>query len=586
MAQVPYRANLSSSQFALTQAKAGRSVINPGADQNYDRRVDPPGEGLKNSVGIPQALYMENVLPTPDGYRSVGMQAIVDEDINPTLGSITKTIVVPVPIVGALDIVEQITIHFIGAIDILFVPELWFQRFVPDQAYSNNTTGYVSNPIYPDHISWAFVQGVLYIHIIGDASSLGGANQLLYSVEYNQGTDTLEFTDVTASITGAVLNNLLVCILGSYNYLVLVYKHEVFWSSLTNALDFTASLVSGAGQEVPTALTSQIRWAVTHPAGFIIYTANNAIGVSYTGNRAYPWRFREVPNSGGVFDIIFHASTGVAGDVNSVAQYVLSSNGQIQAVTLDNAQNILSQLSDYLTYDDTFDAWNDSINDVELIEFPFVSDVSNRKIFKISTILDRYLFISYATETTYPAPDTIMSGKPLFLYCFVWDSLLDRLGKLKIEHTDVWFVDQYIYFVNGSDPELSQFTYKVYTRMNLQEPGGEVPAIEHSGVLILGKFQYVRDRLITLEELDIESAQDTTLGWTLAGTKNLTLFVDPSYDGKNFDITQRVTPYVILDQGSLIKTLAHVTGKSFRIGFIGAFDLASIELKCQIEGHM
>jgi len=586
MAQVPYRANLSSSQFALTQAKAGRSVINPGADQNYDRRVDPPGEGLKDSVGIPQALYMENVLPTPDGYRSVGMQAIVDEAIAPSLGTIVKTIVVPVPIVGALDVVEQITIHFIGVEDILFVPELWFQRFVPDQAYSNNTTGYVSNPIYPDSISWAFVQGVLYIYISGAASSLGAANQLLYSVEYNQGTGDLEFTDVTASLTGAVLNNLLVCILGSYNYLVFVYKHEVLWSSLTNALDFTASLVSGAGQEVPTALTSQIRWAVTHPAGFILYTANNAIGVSYTGNRAYPWRFREVPNSGGVFDAIFRASTGIAGDVNSAAQYVLSSNGQIQAVTPDNAQNILSQLSDYLAYDDTFDFWNDGIDDIELISFPFIDDVSNRKLFKISAVLDRYLFISYATTTPYPEPNSILGASPVFTYCFVWDSLLDRLGRLKIEHTDVWFVDQYIYFVNGSDPDATQFTYKVYTRMNLQEPGGEVPAIEHSGILVLGKFQYVRDRLITLEELDIEAAQDTTLGWTLAGTKNLQIYIDPSYDGKNFDLTQRVIPYIMLDQGSLIKTACHITGKSFRIIFKGAFDLASIELKCQIEGHM
>lgn len=586
MAQVPYRANLSASQFALTQAKAGRSVIIGGSDQNYDRRVDPPGEGLKDSVGIPQVIYMENVLPTPDGFRSVGMQSIIDEAITPVLGRFIKTIVVPVPIVGTLDVVEQITIHFVGIEDILFVPELWFQRFVPDQAYSNNTTGYISNAIYPDSISWAFVQGVLYIHIIGAASSLGAANQLLYSVEYNSGTNTLEFTDVSASITGAVLNNLLVCILGSYNYLVFVYKHEVLWSSLTNALDFTASLISGAGQEVPTALTSQIRWAVTHPAGFIIYTANNAIGVSYTGNRAYPWRFKEVPNSGGVFDAVFRASIGIAGDVNSAAQYVLSSNGQIQAVTPDNAQNILSQLSDYLTYDDTFDTWNAGIDDIELSEFPFVDDVSNRKLFKISAILDRYLFISYGTTTPYPEPNSILSIPPVFTYCFVWDSLLDRLGKLKINHTDLWFVDQYIYFIDGSNADATQFTYKVYTRLNLQEPVGETPAIEHSGILVLGKFQYVRDRFITLEELDIEAAQDTTLGWTLAGTKNLTIFVDPSYDGKNFDLTQRVTPYILLDEGSLIKTVCHVTGKNFRIGFMGAFDLASIELKCQIEGHM
>lgn len=71
MAQISYRANLSSTIFPMTIAKGGRTVINPQYDQNFDKRVDSPGDNSKGSAGIPQALYMQNVLPTPDGFQSI-----------------------------------------------------------------------------------------------------------------------------------------------------------------------------------------------------------------------------------------------------------------------------------------------------------------------------------------------------------------------------------------------------------------------------------------------------------------------------------------------------------------------------------
>jgi hypothetical protein len=72
MAQISYRANLSAAIFPMTLARAGRSVIIPGPDQNFDRRVDPQGE--QKSAGIPQIIYAENVIPTADGYQSVGFR--------------------------------------------------------------------------------------------------------------------------------------------------------------------------------------------------------------------------------------------------------------------------------------------------------------------------------------------------------------------------------------------------------------------------------------------------------------------------------------------------------------------------------
>ena len=73
MAQIPYRANLSAVVFPMTIAKAGQSVINPGMDQNFDKRVD--ATAAYGSVGIPQIMYCENVLPTSEGFQSVGTLA-------------------------------------------------------------------------------------------------------------------------------------------------------------------------------------------------------------------------------------------------------------------------------------------------------------------------------------------------------------------------------------------------------------------------------------------------------------------------------------------------------------------------------
>jgi hypothetical protein len=104
MTQISYRANLSAMIFPLTVAKAGKSVIIPGADQNFDRRIDAPGDTQRGSVGIPQVIYCENVFPTPDGIQSVGFKPQTSITI-PASQSITA--VTPVRIAIA-EITEEI----------------------------------------------------------------------------------------------------------------------------------------------------------------------------------------------------------------------------------------------------------------------------------------------------------------------------------------------------------------------------------------------------------------------------------------------------------------------------------------------
>lgn len=89
---ISYRGNLSSTVFPMTLADAGRSVIIPQADQNYDRRIDPAGE--KSDAGIPQAMYLQDVLPTVHGYQSVGYKESAGGAMPPRASGTGTTVIV------------------------------------------------------------------------------------------------------------------------------------------------------------------------------------------------------------------------------------------------------------------------------------------------------------------------------------------------------------------------------------------------------------------------------------------------------------------------------------------------------------
>ena len=132
-------------------------------------------------------------------------------------------------------------------------------------------------------------------------------------------------------------------IVGSFNYMICVSKAAVFWSSTTVPTDFAPSLVSGAGFEFPSNYKGNAKYAKEHSAGFFIYTEGNVIFASYTGNARYPWKFREVPDSGG-----YTLSTQASGDTNTSVQVGITNTGQLQGLTPEKIDNIAPEISDFL----------------------------------------------------------------------------------------------------------------------------------------------------------------------------------------------------------------------------------------------
>jgi len=188
MAQISYRANLSSAIFPMTLARSGRSVIIPGPDQNFDRRVDPQGE--QKTAGIPQAIYMENVIPTADGYQSVGYR---------TAQTLPEIDMIPLEIKMPGSVVPEILL-FSRTLGLVYRYNLGIWNFV---AFSGV---YGGPPTSENSLSYAVVRGVVYI--------FNEATKSLYT--YVVGT----LTNVTATVLPVGFLPNIISIAGSYNYIV------------------------------------------------------------------------------------------------------------------------------------------------------------------------------------------------------------------------------------------------------------------------------------------------------------------------------------------------------------------------------
>jgi hypothetical protein len=534
MAQLVYRGNLSSATFPLTVADAGRSVIVGGSDQNYDRRVDPVGYGNSGAgaPGIPQALYMENVFPSQSGFQSIGFETLGTIPIPG--GQVCTQVVEIIATVGA---VGSPVVKYIVA---FFSNNTYSYLLEPSTAWTAPAAlpGGVGSPGIFQEVSTGVVAGVCYVWI-------QGSNKLL---TFAGGV----FTNVSGIVTGLVLIDI-IAITSAFGYLIAADTRTIFWSSTTTPTDFTASLVTGAGNELPNDLKSYISTIKAHPTGFFIYTANNVVWASYTGNVKYPWKFRGIANSGavGIADRI------TTGEDTLTSHYGITSSGQIQEIAPSGATNLGADISNFLQRSSIYDTF-------DLATYTFT--LNAKALFPIfaskpSFILNRYLFISYNINTT---------GSEKYEYAIVMDTLLGRYGKVKIQHSKIYNYGSYMLFVNMNTGVCRRIYFDMYRT-------GLPPGDAHSGILVLGKFQYVRSRFLKIEELAFESAQQSSLI-----TPNFNVHVLPSLDGKNFNAA--IAPTLVSSTNVLRTYKCHKTALNHSVVVDGAFDLNTVELKFVPDG--
>lgn len=515
-----YRANLSSATFPMTLADAGRTVIIPQYDQNFDRRVDPAGE--QKDAGIPQAIYMENVIPTVNGFQSVGYVA----------GT-------PIPEPSSRNVLKSF--YFGGAVILS----------------RGNSNGGLDRDVITNNIncsnSWVTATGTIPSPVF-DASiaSARGTNYWFDGTKFltftiNPVDKQINFVDETFAFSGVIPADVkYIC--SSYNYLILLLKDgSIRWSSTTDPRNFVPSLVTGAGSIVPQDSTKSA-FLVSNPEGFIIYGEEGAIFAQYTGNARYPFKFITVTDAGG-----YSYDWQIAGSTLSGSHYGISNSNKVQLINNAVATVVAPEISTYLEREQYKDVFNYTTNEFSKEAYfrPFPT--------RIYYLLDRYIVISMVT-TNVPV------ARP-FQFCFFYDKLLQRYGVLKVDHQRIFADETTICFVPSAAEEIPyKFSMDVYST-----------AADIKGVLLLGKFQFVRDKFLQLESVEVESVKDVSAG----GSQNFSLVLLSSMDGKNF-----IDPVTLTTRaaGNLITANTHKTAKNHSLMLKGAFDVNTLQLEFRVAG--
>ncbi len=551
MAQIDYRVNLSAAVYPMTLAKAGKSVIIPGPDQNFEWRIDAAGETNARSAGIPQVMYMENVLPTSEGFRSI---ALVES--TPIALAQFETIITARRVRASTATNPESSYHllFLSSAKIL-------ASYDPRGPYFQltNSAGFPAQ-LFPGSVSFADVKGSTYFRTSGRVFRLAITGAV--------GPDMVEET-----ITGLPVPNAdIVSICGSFNYLIFHSSTAIYWSSTTIPTDFAPSLVSGAGVEFPNNIKSNILFLKPHSEGFFICCEFNLIFARYTGNSRYPWKFTEIKESGG-----YKTDLQIAGDSQASINYGVNTNSFIQAISPELCDVIAPEITQFLSEAATYDSFNYSTN--IFIDQPHVKLRSGKAFY----LFDRYVLVSY--DRNY-----IEGFNEGAKNVFVYDKLLKRYGNIKINHdyvvesasnvlpfpaantSEPAFV--FIDYVTGKITSTT-FNYQNITSANL-----------HKAVILLGKFKLTRSRWVTLEEATIES-----IAYNFNGTNfvnNFSATIVYTLDGKTFETPKDLylIPPSALNISNIktLKYLGHTSCSNFSLLLKGAFDLNTVELRMHIDG--
>jgi len=367
----------------------------------------------------------------------------------------------------------------------------------------------------------------------------------LYEVTNGAGTELISYTDVSGTLLGVTAPQI-ICIAGSFNYLIIATEldNRIHWSSTTTAVDFVDSLVTGAGSISVNNLVGKVRFIKETPQGFNIYTTHEVIFAQYTGNARYPWKFTPVANADGFLYPWQVASAGV----NSL-QYALSNAGKLYAIQGVTAEPIGLEVATYIERTTQSDVFNQSTNVVSRAALVFTR--------RIYLYLKRYVLIEHT-----------IGGVKYFL---VFDTLTQRYGKIKQEG----------YAVNASSQVFTQASMLLYflndfVSGNSYQLSADIDDLTcaHAGVLLLGKFQYVRSRFINMHEVELEGSLSTS--------PSISCALLPSLDGRNFNTPVPLVAHY--QSGGVSKFYSYASALNYTVVVKGRFDLSTLQLRFSVAG--
>ncbi len=331
-------------------------------------------------------------------------------------------------------------------------------------------------------------------------------------------------------------------ICASAGYMIAWNHIAVAWSSTLSPVDFVPSLVTGAGGGNVEGAKGTITLCQPLLLGFIVYTTGNAVAALYSGNSRFPYQFREIVSSGGLTSASLIASGSQTG-----AHYVYTTSG-FQQISTSQTITAFPEVTDFIS-GKIFEDFDETTNTfIEIL-------LTNTMQKAISLVSDRYLVISY--------------GIASLTHALVYDLGQKRWGKLKVPHVQCFEFQ----ITNAAVTEIpKQSIGFLQANGTVVTVDFSVKSVSSSGILILGKYQYVRARLLTMEEINLENIQANAIF-------SLTLLT--AFDGKNY--TQSV-PTLSYSSGLFRKYNTRKTGVNHSLLFKGGFNIASVVLVFNLHG--
>lgn len=597
MAQISIRANLSSVQIPLLTEEFGRSVIMRQQDLNYVPTVTSKAD-IDKDIGIPQIYYAHNVMPTNYGYRSIAFSSQI-----PAVSGI-NTFSQCFPLVSVAGEKAFVGVNTDGSVYVCHpgTGYTWtaltgfYKAIITEGA--NTGTGYVVSASVYDGAG-ADVYTATMTSATAFQVKKNGVNEATGTVgtEYVSANSKLKFTinsgdtafivgDIftitlsAATFSGAVTKasiagesylcseghgifqydftsdkliwrlaagldpTQILGITSSNGYLIAYSIDSVLWSSTVDTLDLVPSLSTGAGGGSVEDAKGPIRRCVGLTSGFLVFTAANCVAATYSSNFRYPFTFKEVPNAGGVSDLSL-----VTDEADSTAVYAFTSYG-LQQISTQRATAIMPELSDFLT--------GKRFEDFDSTSFTLSVTNSAEPLKKrVEFVSGRFLVISY--------------GLSSFTHAMVYDTALQRFGRVKLDHISVF---QYG-FLDADDADTPK------KQLAFLQSSGLVTTLEFAAgvlspdsVLLMGKFQYVRSRFLQLDSVELESIDPDF-------SCNVYDFI--TLDGKTFE--PPVAGYDTGNSGLAKQYNFRLTGSNHTIMIQGTFRLNCLIITFNIHGH-
>lgn len=458
MADVRYRANLSTPSFPVDPLTFGQTVIVKGQDQNYTPNLVSKLDADKDA-GIPQVYYIANALPTEQGYRSVGFTYTVD--------ACPGTPYFAFPVRSA----DQST-------TLIHTREGYLYEKREDASPQFRYVG-----TFIGTLTFATVSGTTYINIAGTGC-----------FAYNFTTEVLDPVVLQGLDPAFILG-----IVGVGGYLLAWSTDSIVWSSILDATDFVPSLDTGAGIASVEGARGAITYCVANTQGVFVFTAENCVAASLSNNARYPFNFKEVVGSSGITDI-----QAVTFEGNQNTAYAYTTAG-FQQVTQTSAKPVWPDLTDSAAVSPVWDE-NTVVDQNVGLDRALVGA-------KLTVASARYICISIQSGTI-----TVLSQTyPKYRDIWVYDLALLRWGRIVVDHLEVF---------SDADAKFSIIALngQVITCDNSNTPAESSYIQRAEAIIVLGKYQYTRQRFLTLQQVELDNLYKVTNAtvdsyptvWTLA----------------------------------------------------------------------